>query len=233
MNGTLYGVGIGPGDPELMTLKAVRIIEQSPVIAAPETGGGRRVALHIAEQAVPHIRQKEILPLHFPMTKDKETVSKNRDGIAVQITDILKTGKDVAFLTLGDPAVYSTYWYIHQRVVKQGFTAQMIAGVPSFCAVAAKLGVSLAEAEQPLLIIPGSYPCTEQMLQIQGTKVIMKTGRSMERLKTLLKQYGHYKNSKMVQNCGMEQEQVFSSLDSTTNESGYFSVVICKEEETL
>ena len=130
------------------------------------------------------------------MTKDKNTVDRNRDEIAKQIIDILKEGKDIAFLTLGDPSVYSTYWYIHQRVVTQGYQAQMIAGVPSFCAVAAKLGISLAEAEQPLHIIPGSYPCTEQMLQTEGTKVIMKTGRSVEQVKELLKQYGYYQACK-------------------------------------
>ena len=212
MNGTLYGVGIGPGDPELITLKAVRIIEQSPVIAVPKTGESRRVALSIAEQTIPHIHEKEVLSLHFPMTKDKCMIDTNRDEIAKQIIDILKEGKDIAFLTLGDPSVYSTYWYIHQRVVKQGYQAQMIAGVPSFCAVAAKLGISLAEAEQPLHIIPGSYPCTEQM-------------------KKLLKQYGYYDNAKMVQNCGLEQEHIFQSLDDATNEASYFSIIVCKEED--
>ena len=191
MNGTLYGVGIGPGDPELITLKAVRIIEQSPVIAVPKTGESRRVALSIAEQTIPHIHEKEVLSLHFPMTKDKCMIDTNRDEIATQ----------------------------------------MIAGVPSFCAVAAKLGISLAEAEQPLHIIPGSYPCTEQMLQTEGTKVIMKTGRSVEQVKKLLKQYGYYDNAKMVQNCGLEQEHIFQSLDDATNEASYFSIIVCKEED--
>ena len=217
MNGTLYGVGIGPGDPELITLKAVRIIEQSPVIAVPKTGESRRVALSIAEQTIPHIHEKEVLSLHFPMTKDKNSIDTNRDEIAKQIIDILKEGKDIAFLTLGDPSVYSTYWYIHQRVVKQGYQAQMIAGVPSFCAVAAKLGISLAEAEQPL--------------QTEGTKVIMKTGRSVEQVKKLLKQHGYYENAKMVQNCGLEQEHVFQSLDEATNDASYFSIIVCKEED--
>ena len=89
MNGTLYGVGIGPGDPELITLKAVRIIEQSPVIAVPKTGESRRVALSIAEQTIPHIHEKEVLSLHFPMTKDKCIIDTNRDEIAKQIIDIL------------------------------------------------------------------------------------------------------------------------------------------------
>ena len=217
MNGTLYGVGIGPGDPELITLKAVRIIEQSPVIAVPKTGESRRVALSIAEQTIPHIHEKEVLSLHFPMTKDKCMIDTNRDEIAKQIIDILKEGKDIAFLTLGDPSVYSTYWYIHQRVVKQGYQAQMSAGVPSVCAVAAKLGISLAEAEQTL--------------HTEGTKVIMKTGRSVEQVKKLLKQHGYYENAKMVQNCGLEQEHVFQSLDEATNDASYFSIIVCKEED--
>ena len=153
------------------------------------------------------------------------------DQLLLEFRQASEEGKDIAFLTLGDPSVYSTYWYIHQRVVKQGYQAQMIAGVPSFCAVAAKLGISLAEAEQPLHIIPGSYPCTEQMLQTEGTKVIMKTGRSVEQVKNLLKQYGYYDNAKMVQNCGLEQEHIFQSLDEATNEASYFSIIVCKEED--
>ena len=103
MNGTLYGVGIGPGDPELITLKAVRIIEQSPVIAVPKTGESRRVALSIAEQTIPHIHEKEVLSLHFPMTKDKCMIDTNRDEIAKQIIDILKEGKDIAIFNIGRP----------------------------------------------------------------------------------------------------------------------------------
>ena len=82
-----------PGDPELITLKAVRIIEQSPVIAVPKTGESRRVALSIAEQTIPHIHEKEVLSLHFPMTKDKCMIDTNRDEIAKQIIDILKRRK--------------------------------------------------------------------------------------------------------------------------------------------
>lgn len=230
MNGILYGVGIGPGDPELITLKAVRIIEQCPVIAVPQTGKDRRVALSIAEQAVPRLHEKEILSLPFPMTRDTAVLEANRNAVATQLAAVLQQGKDVAFLTLGDPTIYSTYFYIHRRIQQQGFTAQMVAGVPSFCAVAAKLDLSLAQAEEPITIIPASYPCTAQMLQTPGTKVLMKTGKAMEQVKTLLQQNGFYDQAKMVQNCGLEGERIFLSLDQADNSAGYLSVIISREE---
>ena len=152
MIGTLYGVGIGPGDPELITFKAARIIQQCPILAVPQTGDSRRVALSIASQAIADLEQKEILSLPFPMTKNQEELDRNRDRIAGLITAKLLAGHDIAFLTLGDPTVYSTYWYIHQRILAQNLSAEMIPGVPSFCAVAAKLNLALAEAGFSLFI---------------------------------------------------------------------------------
>ena len=118
--GTLYGVGVGPGDPELITQKAVRIIRQCPVIAAPQTGQARQVAFGIASQAVENLDQKTILALPFPMVKDAEVLSKTRDELAAMLENPLREGKDVAFLTLGDPTIYSTYWYLHQRSNRKG-----------------------------------------------------------------------------------------------------------------
>lgn len=230
MTGTLYGIGVGPGDPELITLKAVRMIRECPVLAVPQTGASRQAALAIAQQAVPGLEEKEILSLTFPMTKDHGQLEQNRDRIARQIKDVLLTGKDVAFLTLGDPSVYSTYWYIHQRILAEHLPAEMVAGVPSFCAAAAKLGVALAEAGQPIHIIPASYPDTEAALSLKGTKVLMKMGRQLEPVREMLREHGLLAGAMLVQNCGMEHEAVCRDLRETIANDSYFSILVVKED---
>lgn len=228
MTGTLYGVGVGPGDPELITLKAVRIIRDCPVLAMPQTGESRQVALAIAQQAIPDLEQKQWLSLPFPMTKNEEQLQQNRDRIAGQIQEVLQAGKDIAFLTLGDPSIYSTYWYIHQRILAAGLPAEMIAGVPSFCAAAARLNVALAEADQPIHIIPASYPDTQSALSLKGTKVFMKMGRQFEAVKTMLRKPGLW--AMLVQNCGLEQEVVCLDLEQAPEQASYFSIIVVKED---
>lgn len=231
MKGTLYGIGVGSGDPELMTLKAKRLIEACPVIALPQSGKGEGVAYAIARQVCPGLDEKQQLKLDMPMTRDQERLRQSHQEGAQAIARQLDRGNNVAFLTLGDPTIYSTYVYLHQRVVEMGYEAQMVPGVPSFCAAAARLGISLTEGAQPLCVIPASYPGVKEALEGKGTKVLMKTGRSMEKVKELLKEKGLYKNAKMVEKCGMEGETLYDTLDQADNESSYFSLIIAKEEE--
>lgn len=228
MEGILYGIGVGPGDPELLTLKAARLIRECQVIAAPDAGKDRNVALEIARGAVPELDEKEFAELFLPMTRDKQKLEESHQKAADQVLGYLKQGKSVAFLTLGDPTVYSTYLYVHERVVAAGARAEIIPGVPSFCAVAARLGVGLTEASEPLRIIPGSYPCVEQELDGDGAKVLMKSGKAIEQVKELLKEKGMLSRAMMVQNCGMENERVFHSLENADHDASYFSVIIVK-----
>ena len=116
MFGTLYGVGIGPGDPELLTLKAVRVIGECPVIAVPGRVKENTVAYQIVKQAIPELDQKECLEIDFLMTKDAKRLEESHNAGAEQVISCLKEGKNIAFLTLGDPTVYATYIYIHKRV---------------------------------------------------------------------------------------------------------------------
>jgi precorrin-2/cobalt-factor-2 C20-methyltransferase len=120
MTGTLYGVGIGPGDPELMTLKAVRIIRDCSVIVVPKSGDGERVALNIAAQAVPELGDKQLVELDMPMTRDPERLRTSHKAAADTIAGFLADGLDVAFITLGDPTIYSTYIYVHRLVGDRG-----------------------------------------------------------------------------------------------------------------
>ncbi|MGI5958926.1 MAG: precorrin-2 C(20)-methyltransferase [Massiliimalia sp.] len=228
MTGMLYGVGVGPGDPDLITKKAVKAIERCQVLAVPETGPSRTVALDIAKQAA-DLEGKEILSLKISMTRDPELLRQSRDGAAQKVMDALDQGKDVAFLTLGDPTIYSTYLYTHRRVLAKGYEAQIIPGVPSFCAVAACLNEGLVENAQPLHVIPASYAGTEEALSLPGTKVLMKTGKAIGKVKEQLKQHGLYDSAKMVQNCGMENQQIHQSLDEADENASYFSILVIKD----
>ena len=218
MTGTLYGIGVGPGDPELMTLKAVRLIEQCDLVAVPKSGDGEGVAKQIAQKAVPDFDKKELIEVSMPMTRDPQVLEQSHQAAAEQIEGYLKEGKSVAFLTLGDPAIYSTYIYVHKKVQQNGFPVEMVPGVPSFCAVAAKLNVSLAEAAQPLHIIPASYQGVEEGLEWSGPKI-----------KELLDEKGLMDKAKMVQKCGMEGEEIYQSMREVDENSSYFSVIVVKE----
>ena len=112
MKGILYGVGVGPGDPELMTLKAVRLIKENDIIAVPGADVRETVAYKIAVQAVPELADKELLPIYMPMTHDKAELELNHEKGAKTLEATLDTGKNVVFLTLGDPTIYSTFTYV-------------------------------------------------------------------------------------------------------------------------
>lgn len=231
MNGTLYGIGVGPGDPELITMKAVRTIEHCEIVAVPKTGDGEGAALQIARGAVPnHLENKQIIELYMPMTRDKSLLNKNYDESAKVIAQLLKEGNNVAFLTLGDSTIYSTYAYIHKRIIAMGLAAQFVAGVSSFCAVAARLNVPLTEGAQPLHVLPASYKGAESGLDMRGTKILMKTGKAFDEVKQQLKARGQMKHAQMVQKCGMEGERVFCNLDDADDGASYFSVIVVKDE---
>lgn len=227
MTGTLYGVGVGPGDPELLTLKALRIIKESQVVAVPGGEVTGTVAYRIVKQAYPELDEKEIIGLEMPMTKDAEILRESHDAAAAAVEKHLQEGRSVAFLTLGDPTVYSTYLYVHQRVKADGFTAEIISGITSFCAVAARMGMGLVEKSQPLHVIPASYQI-EDALKLSGTKVLMKAGRKMKKVKEQLLE--HPGDVAMVENCGMEGERLFRGAEEIPEEAGYYSLIIVKED---
>lgn len=219
----LYGVSVGPGDPELMTLKAARILKSCAAIAVPRSGEGKTlVALEIAKKAVPEIAEKRIVEISMPMTRDADTLKRARET-AVQTLIELSRDADAAFITLGDASVYSTYMYLHEQVAAAGIPAEIVPGVPSFCAAAALRSGKLTDADKPLHIVPGSYDCMEESLSWPGPKVIMKTGKQLGRVKELLRERGLLDGAFLVQNCGLEDQRAcpLSELD----DAGYFSII--------
>lgn len=226
MSGKLYGVGVGPGDPELLTLKALRLIRETDLIAVPGNDPKESVAYKIVKGAYPDLDEKEIIPIPMPMTKDKDTLEKAHAQGTEMVREVLDRGQDVVFLTLGDPTVYSTYIYVHKRICELGYETEIVSGIPSFCAVAARLNMSLVEKAEPLHVIPASYQI-EEALKLPGTKVLMKAGKKMKEVKAQIKAQGA--EGVMIKNCGMPDEKIYRSVEEIPENAGYYSLIIVKE----
>jgi len=226
MRATAYGVGVGPGDPELMSLKAVRLIRENRVIAVPGKDPRESVAYKIAAAAVPELAEKELLAVHMPMVKDREKLAEaHREG-AELLEKILDRGENVVYLTLGDPTVYCTFSYLQHILEADGYPVELVPAVPSFCAAAARLNQPLAEWDEPLHIVPAVHRIDAPPDQ-PGTYVLMKSASHMAEVKKLLRDSG--RDVAAVENCGMENERIYRSADEIPDDAGYFSLIIAKE----
>ena len=221
--GKLYGVSVGPGDSELLTLKAVKVINGCSVIATPITPQGNTMALDIVKGAV-DLSNKKIIYAQFAMTKSAKANDKSHNESANEIIEQLNNGNDVAMLSIGDISVYSTFSYISES----GFECEIVPGVPSFCAAAAKLKQSLTTRKKPLIIIPGGYKGVDELLAEEGTKVIMKSASELENVIETIKEQNIENKASIVQNCGLENEKIVKNINDEIN-SSYFTTILIKE----
>jgi len=228
MSAMLTGIGVGPGDPELMTLKAMKKLQACDLLVVPDADKGESTAYKIAVQAYPDLENKPTLVVRMPMTHDRAQWRASHRAAADQIEAQLDQGKHVAFITLGDPTVYATYMYVHKMVADDGYPTEIVSGIPSFCAVAAKLNISLAEGSQMLHIVPSSHGI-ENALTMPGVKVLMKAGSKMGKVRSQLIQADM--DVSMVENCGMPTERVFHSAEEIPEDAGYFSLIIAKDKQ--
>lgn len=230
MAGKIYGVGVGPGDPELLTIKAVQVIRECDMIGIPAKDAASCTAYQIAGKAVPEMEAKPVIAVAVPMTTDRERLCAAYDQGCRELVNALKQDKKIAFLNLGDPSIYGSYMELHKRITEAGFEAELVSGVPSFCAVAAALGVSLGSGGENIHILPGRYNLEELELY-NGTKVLMKSGGRLGELKKRLAelegkgQIAAY----AVTNCGMEDQVVCKDIRELEDQAGYFTTVIVKE----
>lgn len=227
MKGIAYGVGVGPGDPELITVKALRLIREAEVIAVPGRKAEESVAYRIADAAAGGLEDKELVAVYMPMVNDREVIEEEHRKAADKLEEYLDMGKNAVFLTEGDPSVYSTFGYLRKILEEDGYTVETVPGVTSFCAAAARLGIPLAEWDEPLHILPAAHR-TQTPIDQPGTYVLMKTGRHMAEVRELLKDSG--RDASAVENCGMEDEKVYRSADEIPDAAGYFSLIIAKEK---
>lgn len=230
MAGKIYGVGVGPGNPELLTIKAVQIIRECDIIGIPAKDAVSCTAYQIARKAVSEVEAKPVIAVAVPMTTDRERLCAAYDQGCRELVNALKQDKEIAFLNLGDPSIYGSYMELHKRITEAGFQAELVSGVPSFCAVAAALGVSLGSGEESIHILPGRDE-PEELEAYNGTKVLMKSGGRLGELKKRLaesEQEGQIA-AYAVTNCGMEDQVICRDIRGLEEGAGYFTTVIVKE----
>ena len=225
MAGILYGIGVGPGEPDLMTIKAAKTIRGCDIIAVPGADFRESVAYQIALGAVEELRNKKVVGLPMPMTKDRQVLDENYRQTASRIEQWLDEGKRVGFLTLGDVTIYSTYLYVHRMVTEDGYHTEIVNGIPSFCAAASRLNTGLVERSEELHVIPASYQ-VEEALKLPGTKILMKAGRQIAQVKEQLK--AARADVVMIENCGMDGEKVYRGVEEMNENAGYYSLMIVR-----
>ena len=232
--GTLYGIGVGPGDPELLTIQAARILGRvSTVFAAASTRNDSSLALDIAR---PHLRDDaQVACLGFPMTRDKAQLQQAWKENARSVLDVLQQGRDAAFLTLGDPLLYSTFIYLKRTVesLVPDTPIRSVPGITSYQAAAARTGTVLAESGQNLLVLSG-VSGTEELrrhLECADNAAVLKAYRNFGEIRALVRELGLDQTSQLVTRLGLEGEAVYQDLDQAPDQPHYFSLLLVKKPE--
>ena len=232
--GKFTGIGVGPGDPELLTLKAVRALHEADVVIAPRTEKrDDSIALSIAR---PHMRSEtEVLELIFPMVYHAESLSDawrdNRDIIEQR----LAAGQNVVFLTLGDPMFYSTYIYVFELLQGCGHPIETVPGVTAFCAIASHHGTPIVEGDDVLSVVPAtiSPDKLEKILAVSDRLVLMKISRKFEELRQRLQTHGFSEHALMVSKCGQPEEEVHEDfLSVQAADVTYLSTILTRRNKT-
>lgn len=219
----LYGVGLGPGDPELITLKALRVIRASEVLVAPSS---KRV-LRILEQILTpeELAQKKVETVSLPMNADSIIIESNYIGAVDIICNQLEESKTVSYLTIGDPTLYSSFTPIRKLVETKGYDTEIINGIPSFLAVAASCNETLIYGKERLEILPSNYS--------HNTRVYMKNKSSIQDLLSSLEKESSEHPIKVfgATNCGYEDEKRYYNLEELISDppESYFTTIIVKE----
>ena len=241
MGGTLYGIGVGPGDPELITVKGASVLTQCPHVFVPKTRtSAGSVALAIAGRYIG--QNTQIHELLFPMTSDENILSCQWEENARAVASVLKAGEDACFITLGDLFLYSTFIYLLREIRKlmPAVNVVSVPGVTSFSAAASLSSFSVGEGRKPVAVIPAAaddLAAVREALGKTGTVILMKIGRRLPEILDILEHAGLIDRSIFVARAGMEGERVETDLRNLRNmgpEAGYLSIILVhagKEEK--
>ncbi len=230
--GKLYGIGVGPGDPELITVKAVRAIKEADIIfTAASSKNTYSLAVEIA---APYITETAVTrQLGFPMTKTTEEVEAAWIANAKEIAVVLKEGKTAAFLTLGDPVTYSTFGYILKKMncIMPEAIIETIPGITSFHAASARLNRILVEGEESLLVTSGAYG-GDRIRKIKEVEnvAIVKAYKNIKDINQALKAAGLHDNGVAVSKCGRSHETIIENLDDLeTRDPDYWTLILASK----
>ena len=230
--GTLFAVGVGPGDPELVTLKAVKALSKAAVVfAAASTKNDYSLALSIAS---PHMRpDTPVVCLGFPMTRDRAVLEEAWQGNARSVLDTLAQGLDAAFMTLGDPMTYSTFLYLRRTLqsLEPEIPVEIIPGVSSIQAAAAAAGFGLAESGENLAILSGTGDSDDlrNALAACHSAVILKAYKSFPRLRELLESMNLAEKAVLVSRCGLTGQSIHQGLAGCPDQPPYFSLILVRK----
>ncbi len=233
--GKFFGVGVGPGDPELISLKAVRILRSMHTIfAASSTKNSHSVAMRIARPYLP--QGTSVIRLSFPMTSDKKILKESWRKNAATIVKELERGKDVAFITVGDPLTYSTYGYVIREIkrIAPHIDIQTVPGITSYQAAAALVHLPLAEGEETLLVLSGSKG-GEHLRRLGGRVdniVLLKVYRHFQDIYSVLKEMDLNEATIGITCCGQPDEKIITDVKEMVDKKlNYFTLLLIKNKK--
>ena len=233
MPGKFYGIGVGPGDPELLTFKAYKALEQTEILCIPKSSGDKEsLALSVVSKMLP--KEFNNLELHFPMSLDPNVLKESWDKAGLTVAQSLLAGNTVSFVTIGDPMFYSTYGYL-LRYLKNNYPeieTQTIPGITAFSACASYLQIPLVEAEETVAIIPAAYGLEKftDILSKFDNIVLMKVNRRFNDILTTLDQLGLKENAVYISRVGYPDQFTTRDLDSLTGKKlDYMSLIIVQK----
>ncbi|MDD0844235.1 precorrin-2 C(20)-methyltransferase [Pseudomonas sp. Gutcm_11s] len=241
--GRLLGLGVGPGDPELITLKALRLLQSAPVVGyfvakAKANKGQGGNAFGIIEQHLSEAQRR--LPLVYPVTTEKleppltyeDVIADFYDTCAVQIAAELDAGRDVAVICEGDPFFYGSYMYLHDRLAER-FDAEVVPGVCSMLGCASVLGTPLVYRNQSLSVLSGVLPEEEleQRLRTAEAAVVMKLGRNFDKVRRVLQRLGLAERAHYVERATMDNQHIVPLDEVDPLASPYFSMILVPGEK--
>jgi precorrin-2/cobalt-factor-2 C20-methyltransferase len=227
-SGTLIGVGVGPGDPGLVTVRAIEVIQQTPTVAFPvhKEGGGSRAYDAVAS----HLRRETaLLPLLMPMTRDRDKLERAHAAAAAAIAAAAAGRRDVAYLSLGDPLFYSTFGYLAKRFPGR---VEVVSGVTAASATAAALGLPLAAGDTPTVVVTGkAHAALAAALAMAASVIVIKPRSLSPESLDLLDRSGAWKRARAAVELGGPGERLIEELDrETAADLPYFAVLWIQPE---
>jgi len=235
----LIGIGVGPGDVDLLTVKAVKAIQNADIIMCPASNEKRpSIALSVVSSIINKSQNQEIIKLIFPMTKDKNILEISWKKNAKIMAEIVLKGKNVVYITVGDPYLYSTWIYMHRDLKEKypDMDISVIPGIVSIFSFASKVGVSIAEGAEKVAIIPSCYDLSsvKEIAKHSESMIFLKDGRYFDQVIKILKESGFPDDSLFAigQDLGTEDEIVRTMTLGEVNDDSlttkYFSILVVK-----
>ncbi len=234
-SGTFFGVGVGPGDPELITIKAQRVLLEAPVICLPKS---REEGASYVRTFVSHLidpSRQRLVELVFPMTKDRSVLEQHWAAAMEQVLTPLRQGRDVVFVTEGDPFIYSTFMHLYRLVVESHpeIPVKVIPGVSSINASAAAAGLPLVDGAERLAVLPATYEGDQlaEVFRLFDTVVLLKVNRVFDRVLGVLEGLGLAERAVFVKRCGSEEQEVVRDVRTLRGKDlDYLSLLIVRKQ---